>query len=540
MIATKIKEKITLLGCHLKLKLGYQAEGAARWLLQFYQHQDDLEGVLRVYEPAIALNWDDNKLLLGCADFLCQRQQDHAAIFLYQRITDLSPSNFLAHRTLGDILVKQKRWQEAEQAYRQAIQLLNSPSLFLYRKLAKTLAQQQRWSEALGVYEQGWDCEHHSDKDLQVCKAQIDKGCETWETYELLFQTLAEAKQWTGAIAAWWKAVQLNPYEGWWWYERCLNLSKKYNKLEGLEHLFREKFANNHGELDLGLNLSTVLEEQGRMEEVYATHQVIANHKLKQRCPDLLPHTSLNPPNIDFTVIGAQKTGTSSLYYYLEEHPDIALSIKKELHFWSLHYQKGKDWYLSHFLPIPEGKSWVTGEASPTYLNSPKAAERMYRAFPEMKLIVLLRNPVDRAISHYHHWVRFKKEFRPLEVALNEQLNNLPDWDDELAIRNHYIARSCYSQFLPRWLNYFPRKNFLVLASEAFQAERSQVLQDIHSFLEIPRRPLENPEYYNVGDYQFSNPSLQQDLEDFYQPYNQQLEKLLEQSFPWTKTPETS
>ena len=518
MIATKIKENLTRLSCHLKLELGYQAKGAARWLLQVYQQQDNLEGFLRVYEPAIALNSEDEKLLLEAAKFLRQRQQDDPAILVYQRIINLNPSNFLAHRDLGDLLLKQQRWSEAEQAYQQALQLVKAPSPFLYRKLAKTLAQQQRWPEALAAYEQGWDKERSSYQDLQTCKTQIDQHRETWETYELLFQILAEAKQWTGAIAAWWQAIKLDPYQGWWRYERCLKLSNNYNKLGELEDLFRQTFKDNSGELDLGFNLSAVLEQQGRMQEVYATHQAIADYKLKQRCPQLFPQTSLKPPQVHFTIIGAQKSGTSSLYYYLEEHPDISVSIKKELHFWSLHYEKGQDWYLSHFLPIPEGTSWVTGEASPTYLDSPKAAERMYRVFPEMKLIVLLRNPVDRAISHYHHWVRLKKEFRPLEVALQDQLNQRPKWDDELAIRNHYIARSCYVKFLPDWLKYFPRNNILVIASETFQAQPSQVLQDIHGFLNVPPQPLENKEYYNVGDYHFANPSLQQDLEDFYKP----------------------
>ncbi|MFO8038215.1 MAG: hypothetical protein R6U67_02060, partial [Sodalinema sp.] len=152
---------------------------------------------------------------------------------------------------------------------------------------------------------------------------------ETWETYLLLFQTLAEAKQWTGAIAAWWQAITLDPYQGWWRYERCLSLSKTYHKLDELESLFRQEFKKNPGELDLGLNLSAILEQQGRLEEVYTLHQEIANYKLKQRCPDLSPQIPLKSPQVNFTIIGAQKSGTSSLYYYLEEHPNISVSIKK-------------------------------------------------------------------------------------------------------------------------------------------------------------------------------------------------------------------
>ena len=451
----EIKNKLTVLGCYLKLKLGYQAKKAARWLLQFYQQQDDLEAILGFYEQALTLNQDNETLLLECADFLYQRQQYHQALSLYQKIITINPSLFVAHRSSADLLVKKLRWQEAEQAYNKAIKLLNTPSVFIYRKLAKTLAQQQRWLDALSAYEKAWDCQDKIHQVLQDCKSQIEQGCETWETYLLLFQTLAEANQWTGAIAAWWQAIKLDPYQPWWWQERCLTLSRTYHKLDELENLFKQKFKNNPGELDLGLNLSAILEQQGRLEQVYTIHQEIANYKLKQRCPNLSPQILLKSPQINFTIIGAQKSGTSSLYYYLEEHPNISVSIKKELHFWSLHYEKGQDWYRSHFLPIPEGEFWQTGEASPTYLDSPETPERMYREFPDMKLIVLLRNPVSRAISHYHHWVRLKKESRPLDISLTEQLAEIPDWDDVISLRNHYIARGCYVKFLKNGSAFF-------------------------------------------------------------------------------------
>ena len=74
----------------------------------------------------------------------------------------------------------------------------------------------------------------------------------------------------------------------------------------------------------------------------------------------------------------------------------------------------------------------------------------------------------------------------------------------------------------------------LIISSELFQEHPSDIVQTVHSFLEIPRKPLENLEYYNVGEYNFENPSLKSQLQDFYAPYNQDLEKLLDQSFPWT------
>ena len=73
-----------------------------------------------------------------------------------------------------------------------------------------------------------------------------------------------------------------------------------------------------------------------------------------------------------------------------------------------------------------------------------------------------------------------------------------------------------------------------IISSERFQEHPSDSVQTIHSFLKIPRRPLENLDYYNVGEYQFDNPTLNSQLQEFYAPYNQDLEKLLDQSFPWT------
>src|SRR5436309_16134274 len=105
----------------------------------------------------------------------------------------------------------------------------------------------------------------------------------------------------------------------------------------------------------------------------------------------------------DFIVIGAQKSGTGSLYAYLNGHPDVAGARVKEVHYFDLHYHRGVDWYLDQFPDEAAARPRCTGEASPYYLFHPHAPRRAFDLVPDARLIALLRDPVDRAISHYHH-----------------------------------------------------------------------------------------------------------------------------------------
>src|SRR2546423_13513556 len=113
----------------------------------------------------------------------------------------------------------------------------------------------------------------------------------------------------------------------------------------------------------------------------------------------------------DFLIIGGQKCGTTSLYYYLIEHPNIAPAVRKQMHFFDNRFKKGFGWYKSNFPTIfskwyktfLHKQKFVSGEATPYYLFHPLAASRVHQFLPDVKLIVLLRNPVNRAYSHYNH-----------------------------------------------------------------------------------------------------------------------------------------
>ncbi|MDJ0953309.1 MAG: sulfotransferase domain-containing protein, partial [Acidimicrobiia bacterium] len=114
-----------------------------------------------------------------------------------------------------------------------------------------------------------------------------------------------------------------------------------------------------------------------------------------------------------FVILGGQRCGTSSLYKYLGQHPEIAPSLRKEIEYFTIDYGNGELWYRAHFpLALRRlisrlfGRSLVTFEATPDYLFDPRAPERLQRLLPEARLIVLLREPVSRAFSHYHHMAR--------------------------------------------------------------------------------------------------------------------------------------
>src|SRR4051812_20031887 len=106
-------------------------------------------------------------------------------------------------------------------------------------------------------------------------------------------------------------------------------------------------------------------------------------------------------------IIGAQKSGTTSLSSYLVEHPDMLPSLRKEVHYFSFNYERGVNWYRAHF-PYTHHlrRGALTLDATPYYLVHPLVAQRAAQLLPHAKLVVLLRNPVDRALSHYQHEVR--------------------------------------------------------------------------------------------------------------------------------------
>lgn len=244
----------------------------------------------------------------------------------------------------------------------------------------------------------------------------------------------------------------------------------------------------------------------------------------------------------DFLIIGAQKCGTTSLYCYLAEHPQIVTVPHKEVHFFDLNYERGLAWYDACFPPSDRPDS-IAGEASPYYLFHPQVPARVYRHFREIKLIVLLRNPVERAISQYYHEVKLGFENLSLEEAIACEPQRLHGEVEKLSTDpayysyNHqhytYLSRGCYLEQLQRWQTYFPPEQFLILKTEDLYVNPKKTLAQVLDFLKLPEIDLPTYPSYNSGSYPPTINLVKQQLNDYFKNPNKQLSEYLKQNFNW-------
>jgi hypothetical protein len=174
-------------------------------------------------------------------------------------------------------------------------------------------------------------------------------------------------------------------------------------------------------------------------------------------------------------VIGAQKCGTTSLHFYLDQHPEIQMARGKELNFFvgDGSWSKGVDWYAAHF----DSDAPVRGESSPAYTNYPTfegVPARIHSLVPEAKLVYMVRDPVDRTVSQYVHDYSTGKENRSIEDVFADGLTTHP-----------YVVRSKYFLQLEQYLGLFDPGSILVVAQEELLRERTAAMRRIFAFLEV-------------------------------------------------------
>ena len=249
--------------------------------------------------------------------------------------------------------------------------------------------------------------------------------------------------------------------------------------------------------------------------------------------PERIESAQLRQPP-DFVIIGTQRGGTTSLYRYLTEHPDVGSALRKEVHFFDRHYEKGMNWYLAHF-PV-RGEVLVVGEASPNYLFHPVVPERARRAVPHAKFIALLRNPIDRSYSHYQ--MRVKKGLEPLsfEDAIEKEPERLSRSDDPASPtwrQYSYIKRGLYVHQLKRWMSVFPREQFLIIKSEDFYKEPERILHQTLEYLGL--RPWSPGSFkaHHLSEYADMTPATRKRLREYFAPYNEQLYAFLGRDLGW-------
>jgi hypothetical protein len=242
----------------------------------------------------------------------------------------------------------------------------------------------------------------------------------------------------------------------------------------------------------------------------------------------------------DFLIIGAQKAGTTALYAYLRWHPQITGPSFKEVSFFDRHYAQGERWYRAH---LPIRSRGVVGEASPSYLFHPSAAERVARLLPQVRLIALLRNPVDRAYSHYQHEVALGREPLSFEDAIAREEMRLEGEVDRMlrdpayfsdAWWNHtYVSRGRYAEQLERWFAAFPREQLLVLLTDELAAETRGTYGRVLEFLGVEAHVLDAFPRIFERDYGTMAPATRAMLEREFGEPNARLADLLGRDLPW-------
>lgn len=248
----------------------------------------------------------------------------------------------------------------------------------------------------------------------------------------------------------------------------------------------------------------------------------------------------------DFVILGAQKAGTSSLYAQLGAHPSVLPALKKEVHYFDRPPRSAR-WYRAHF-PLRSRLAAVgrrtgvarTGEATPYYLFHPAAPGRMHAHLPDARLVVVLRDPVARAISAYHHAVAGGDEQRPIDVALdpaNEEPlapPNAAGWYDAPdcpARLRGYLARGRYAEQLERWFAVYPREQVLVLETGELRAGSAPPA--VLEFLGLPPVTAPSVPDRNVGRYTPPASDLEARLREHFAPHNARLVSLLGVDWRW-------
>lgn len=244
-----------------------------------------------------------------------------------------------------------------------------------------------------------------------------------------------------------------------------------------------------------------------------------------------------------FIIIGAQKSGTSSLFFYLSQHPQILKSFRKEPHFFDRNYQRGMNWYRAHFpLEREVSAGSITGEATPEYLFLPFVPEQIYQHIPGVKLIVLLRNPTERAISNYFMEVRAGREHLPIMQAFRQEETRLEnvlrrkDFTNPALVYFSYKKRGIYKEQLERFMRFFSENQLLVLNSEFFLDDPRRILRKVFQFLNVDENfEIRDIRLQNVGAKKKEvGPEVYDYLNEYFSPHNRDLYKLLGTDYNWS------
>lgn len=265
--------------------------------------------------------------------------------------------------------------------------------------------------------------------------------------------------------------------------------------------------------------------------------------------------TASTRPLPDFLIIGTKRGGTTSLFKYLNRHPNVlpmwpGVENAKKTFYFDDNWDRGERWYRSHFATRGQrdsvlqatGAPAVTGEAAPYYMFHPLVLDRVQQTIPNVRCIVLLRNPVDRIWSHFHErsqhteTLSFAEALAAEDARLAgeaERIRSQPGYRSDRHDYCSYKARGRYLEHLEPWLNAFGPDQLLVVRSEDMYRDPQATVVNVQRFLGVPVQPPETPHRFNYVPARTMDEDLRAELADYYAPHVSALEERLGRRFNW-------
>ena len=250
----------------------------------------------------------------------------------------------------------------------------------------------------------------------------------------------------------------------------------------------------------------------------------------------------------DFIIIGSMKCGTTSLYYDICEHPCTLVAAYDEIGFFDSNFHLGINWYRSMFprkkqiedIRRKEGAA-ITGEDTPFYFWKPIAAKRIQKLLPNIKLITILRNPIDRAYSEYQDLVSSESNSPSFETFIENEINTRRK-DSSLITeenfeifnqKNSYLLKGIYVDQLKIWAGLFPKEQIFTLSTENLNSEPITALESVFQYLNLPDYKIKNIQRQKQKKYAPMKPQTRKSLIEFFKPHNERLFKFIGKKFEW-------
>ena len=341
----------------------------------------------------------------------------------------------------------------------------------------------------------------------------------------------------------------------------CPRCSSKIPISKKLEGKFEEKISENTEKLDseIKANMSPIknrlrlwLLEHPKYNPYNYSFDDYASFNEKNSYNLFRQITANNRVLPDFIIFGGTRSGVFTLTRYIQDHPYV--NIVRNTHFFEYLSSNKIEWYKLHFptnfyknsFKLKHKHPLVVGESTGTYLFNSHVPKRVREHIPNVKLIVMLRNPTKSTYSKYNHYRNEGLESTSFEDAIkmemerikigndrNELRTNNPNFDN--FVNFNYLRHGHYAEKLKNWMKVFSKKQILILTNDEFNADLDKTLKQTFEFLDLPNYTVKNKIKHNVGTYPKMLESTRKLLIDYFRPYNQKLYKLIGKELDWDR-----